>query len=132
MSTPLQTTSGIRRTTSYGPVTPELTITETLRVLEVARGMRQERMHAEVALARNELRDIMRKRLIDAAAITGDTITEADVDSAITQYFSVQNSYVDPPMSPAVFFAHVYVRRVQIMMLLAAAALLWAAWKFVW
>lgn len=92
-------------------VAPELTLSETLRVLEVARGMRQERDVAEVALARSETREVMRKRLLDAAAITGDRITEADVDAAIDQYFSTQHVYTDPPFSFTVFLAHVYIRR---------------------
>jgi len=92
-------------------VAPELTLSETLRVLEVARGMRQERDVAEVALARSETREVMRKRLLGAAAITGDRITEADVDAAIDQYFSTQHVYTDPPFSFTVFLAHVYIRR---------------------
>jgi hypothetical protein len=107
---------------------PELTLTETLRVLEVARGMRRERAAAEVALARGEIREIMRKRLIDAAAITGDRITEADVDAAIDQYFSTQHAYHDPPLSFTVFLAHLYVRRTLIAMIVVAIAVLCAAW----
>ena len=117
-----------------GPVAlaPELTLTETLRVLEVARGMRRERAAAEVALARGEIREIMRKRLIDAAAITGDKITEADVDAAINQYFSTQHSYADPPFSFTVFLAHLYIRRTQIAMILTAVGVLWAASMLFW
>jgi len=120
----------INASSKSGPVTlaPELTLAETLRVLEVARGMRRERSAAEVAMARGEIRQIMRKRLMDAAAITGDRITEADVDAAIDQYFSTQHSYDDPPMSFTVFLAHLYVRRRQIAMILIAITVLFAAW----
>jgi hypothetical protein len=120
----------IKSTSKSGPVTlaPELTLTETLRVLEVARGMRRERSLAEVALARVEIREIMRKRLMDAAAITGDRITEADVDAAIDQYFSTQHSYDDPPPSFTVFLAHLYVRRTQVFGILTALAVLVAIW----
>ena len=111
-------------------VTPELTLVETLRVLEVARGMRRERAEAEVALARGEIREVMRKRLMDAAAITGDRITEADVDAAIDQYFSTQYSYNDPPLSFAVFLAHVYVRRMGIAMIVGVTAVIYTVWKF--
>ena len=110
-------------------VTPELTLSETLRVLEVARGMRQERDVAEVALARSETRDVMRKRLLDAAAITGDRITEADVDAAIEQYFSTQHVYTDPPFSLTVFLAHVYIRRKVLAIIVGLIVGFWVAWR---
>ena len=96
----------------------DLTLVETLRVLEVARGLRQEREVAEVALARDEIRTLMRKRLMEAAAITGDKITEADVDAAIEQYFATQHTYKDPPMSFSVLLAHLWVRRFSIISIL--------------
>jgi len=110
------------RTSGYESVAPELTLAETLRVLEVARGMRQDRAEAEVALARNEIRELLRKRLMDAAAITGDQLTESDVDAAIQQYFSTQHAYSDPPFSFSVFLAHVYVRRIPIAIIVSIIA----------
>ncbi len=118
-----------RRSSGYEVVAPELTLSETLRVLEVARGMQQERAEAEVALARSEIREVMRKRLIDAAAITGDRITEADIDAAIDQYFSTQHAYRDPPMSAAVFFAHLYIRRKLILFSLMTVVVLYVLWN---
>jgi len=110
-------------------VAPELTLSETLRVLEVARGMQQERAQAEVALARTEIRAVMRKRLLDAAAITGDRMSEADVDAAIEQYFSTQHAYQDPPSSFSVFLAHVYVRRSSLAMMLGAVLVFVLTWR---
>ncbi len=122
--------SGTRQVNGYESVAPELTLAETLRVLEVARGMQQDRAEAEVALARNEIREVMRKRLMDAAAITGDKITEADVDAAIDHYFSTQHSYRDPAMSLAAFLAHLYVRRVSIAIMLSLMVLVVVIWKY--
>lgn len=130
MSQPKLTQPTSRTVTGYGSVAPELTLSETLRVLEVARGMRQERAVAEVALARNEIRDIIRKRLMEAAAITGDSLTEADVDAAIDQYFSTQHAYSDPPLSVPVFFANLYVRRIKIVMISGSLLLVYVLWKF--
>ena len=101
---------------------PELSLNETLRVLEVARQIRQSRSEAQVALARTEIREMMRKRLLEAAAVTGDQVTEADIDSAIQQYFHRLYAYEDPPLNVSVFLAHLYVRRHQILLGLAAAA----------
>jgi hypothetical protein len=92
----------------------DLTLVETLRVLEVARGLQQEREVATVALARDQIRGLMRKRLMDAASITGDKITEADIDAAIEQYFATQNTYADPPWSFSIAMAHLWVRRISI------------------
>lgn len=103
----------------------DLTLTETLRVLEVARSLQKERSVAEQALARHELRDALRRRLLDAAVVTGDTVTEADIDTAIDQYFARLHDYVDPPMSFSILLAHVYVRRFAIAIGCALAAALW-------
>lgn len=101
---------------------PELTLVETLRVLEIARGMQQERSDAAMALARHEIRQVMRKRLLDAAAITGDSVTESDVDAAIDHYFATQHSFADPPMSVTVFLAHLYVRRGLVFLIVSGIA----------
>jgi hypothetical protein len=108
----------------------DLTLVETLRVLEVARGLRQEREVAEVALARDEIRSLMRKRLMDAAVITGDKITESDVDAAIEQYFATQHTYQDPPMSFSVLLAHLWVRRFSLLFMAGLILLAWIV--FTW
>ena len=103
----------------------DLTLVETLRVLEVARGLRQEREVAEVALARDEIRTLMRKRLMDAAVITGDKISESDVDAAIEQYFATQHTYQDPPMSFSALLAHLWVRRFSVLFILCLILFAW-------
>ena len=108
----------------------DLTLVETLRVLEVARGLRQEREMAEVALARDEVRTLMRKRLMDAAVITGDKITESDVDAAIEQYFATQHTYQDPPMSFGVLLAHVWIRRYSLSIIISLILFVWMV--FAW
>jgi hypothetical protein len=120
-----------RGTTGSDTAVPELTLTETLRVLEVARGMQRERSVAEQALARHELREVLKQRLLQAAVVTGDQVTEADVDAAIAQYFARLYMYEDPPMSFAVFLAHVYVRRLYLAVIAAVVAAGYALWLFV-
>jgi hypothetical protein len=106
-------------------ISQELTLSETLRVLEVARGLRNERQEAAVALARAEVRQMMRQRLLDAAAITGDPITEADIDAAIDQYFVTQHLYSDPPLSFSVFLAYVWIRRFRVLAFLIVIFVAW-------
>ena len=117
------------RKSGYEVVAPELTLSETLRVLEVARGMQQGRAQAEVALARTEIRAVMRKRLLEAAAITGDRMSEADVDAAIEQYFSTQHAYQDPPSSFGVFLAHAYIRRMSLAMMVGVVLVIVLMWR---
>ena len=121
------TTSGVP-VSSFGK---DLSLVETLRVLEVARGLRQEREVAEVALARDEIRTLMRKRLMDAAVITGDKITEADVDAAIERYFATQHTYQDPPMSFSVFMAHLWVRRFSLSIIISLMIFAWIIFSWV-
>ena len=103
----------------------DLTLVETLRVLEVARGLRQEREVAEVALAQDEIRTLMRKRLMETAVITGDKITESDIDAAIEQYFATLHTYQDPPMSLSVLLAHLWVRRFSLVIVVGLIFMAW-------
>jgi hypothetical protein len=123
-----ESNSAIVSSASVSSVAKDLTLVETLRVLEVARGLRREREVAEVALARDEIRTLMRKRLMEAAVVTGDKITEADVDAAIEQYFATQHTYSDPPFSFPVLLAHLWVSRFSI---LVFAGLVLAGWLIV-
>ena len=112
---------------------PDLSLSETLRVLEVAREFRQKRSEAEVAIARSEIRELMRRRLIEAAKVTGDQVSEADIDVAIEQYFHRMYAYQDPPMSFSVVLAHLYVQRTKIVMVVGAVATLvlaYGGWLF--
>ena len=109
----------------------DLTLAETLRVLEVARGLRQEREVAEVALARDEIRALMRKRLMDAAVVTGDKISESDVDAAIEQYFATQHIYQDPPMSFSVLLAHLWVRRFSLLLVAGLIISVWIVFQWI-
>lgn len=131
MNTPLVERSGGMPKSGYEAVAPDLSLSETLRVMEVARGMRQRRAEAEVALARSEIREVMRKRLMDAATITGDKITEADVDAAIDQYFATQYAYSEPKLSFPIFLAHLYIRRLLLTIILGTAILICLIWKSV-
>lgn len=123
-------TTASTATGSDVPVT-ELTLVETLRVLEVAREMQKERSVAEQALASNDLRAALKMRLLEAAVVTGDKVTEPDVDAAIDQYFARLHTYEDPPMSFAVFLAHLYVRRFQILVIAGIVAGCYALWTFI-
>jgi len=82
-----------------------------LRVMDMARGMRDERAAVEREFNADETRALLRERLLASTKITGDAITPAEVDAAIELYFNNLHAYRDPPLRFEVFLAHLYVRR---------------------
>jgi predicted N-acyltransferase len=107
----------------------DLPLAEMLRIMDVARTLRQEREIAQEQFNREEARLLLRQRLKASTEITGSQVTEAEIDAAIESYFNNLHTYHDPPWGVQVFLAHLYVRRVQVLLILIAAAVLAAgAW----
>jgi hypothetical protein len=105
----------------------DLSLNEMLRVMDVARELRNDRQAAEQVLARGDARAALRDKLIRSAQLSGDSVTAAEVDVAIDTYFENRHRYQDPDLSPSVFLAHLWVRRTGLMALGAAALLALAA-----
>ena len=82
-----------------------------LRVLDVARQLRDERDSAEVALRRDDLRAEIKRKLMETAELTGEQVTEAELNAAIEQYFHNLHTFHDPPRGLQTLLAHLYVRR---------------------
>jgi hypothetical protein len=89
----------------------DLSLNEMLRVMDVAREMRKDREVAEQALARDEVRAALRTKLMRTAELSGDRVTEAEIDAAIDTYFSNRHQYRDPEFSLPVLLAHLWIRR---------------------
>jgi len=98
-----------------------LTIEETLRVLDVARELRSRRETAEEMFRRDDIRTNLREKLLKAAEITGDRVTEAEIDMAISQYLAGVHQYQDPEPGFKNVLAHLWVWRDRV--LLAAGTL---------
>jgi hypothetical protein len=110
------------------PETPaNVPLGEMLRIMDVARTLRQEREIAQEQFNREEARQLLRKRLQASTEITGNQVTEAEIDAAIEAYFNNLHTYRDPPWGIQVFLAHVYVRRVPVFVALMILAVLLAA-----
>jgi hypothetical protein len=110
----------------------DLPLAEMLRIMDVARTLRQEREIAEEQFNREEARALLRQRLKASTEITGSQVTEAEIDAAIESYFNNLHTYRDPPWGVQVFLAHLYVRRVQVLLLLfVTTALAVGLWLFV-
>lgn len=92
----------------------ELSLEETLRVMDVAREMREARQTAEEMFRRDDLRSNLRKKLLRQARMSGDAVTESEIDAAIGQYLATRHVYEDPPAGLKSIFAHAWVYRARI------------------
>ena len=109
---------------------PQITLDEMLRVMDVATELRQQRETVEKEFAVDETRQMLRERLLAATSITGERVSEVEVDTAIAQYFSTLYTYREPPRSLNVTLAHLYVRRGQLSVsLVLVLALAGASWS---
>lgn len=97
----------------------EMTIAETLRVMDVAREMREQRESAEEMFRHDEVRVRLREKLMRTAAMSGDRVTEAEIDAAIDQYLANLHTYTGPERGFKTFMAHCWINRYRI----AAAAI---------
>ena len=106
----------------------DLTIAETLRVMDVARQMRDQRETAEEMFRRDDLRLKLREKLLRTAQISGDTVSEAEIEAAISQYFDNLHTYKDPPAGLHSGLAHLWIWRHRL--LAGVVALAAAGWWF--
>lgn len=98
---------------------PQITLEEMLRVMDVATELRKQRETVEKEFAVDETRQMLRERLLAATSITGERVSETEVDTAIAQYFDTLYTYREPPASFNKTLAHLYVRRGQLSVTLA-------------
>jgi hypothetical protein len=108
---------------------PDLSLGEMLQIMDVARILKREQDIAREQFNRDEARELLRKRLLASTELTGSTVTAVEVDAAIEQYFNNLHTYRDPPWSPSVVFAHLYIRRWRVLFLLAIVCAM-AFWWF--
>jgi len=108
-----------------------LTLQETLRVMDVAREMRDKRETAEEMFRQDDIRKELREKLMRTARLSGDNVTEAEIDAAIQQYMDNLHTYHEPAPGFRRFVAHCWIWRDRIMFsgvaLAVAAGGLWYA-----
>lgn len=98
-----------------------LTLEETLRVMDVARAMREQRETAEEMFRRDDVRVALREKLMRTAKISGDRVTEDEIDAAIGQYMETVHAYTDPQPGLKKFIALCWIWRGRIIAGLTAA-----------
>ncbi|MEM6689126.1 MAG: DUF6384 family protein [Planctomycetota bacterium] len=92
----------------------DLSLQETLRVMDVAREMRDSRVRAEEMFRQEDLRANLRDKLLRTAEMSGEDVTAAEIEAAIEQYFDRLHVYQDPPSGMNSFMAHLWVWRMRI------------------
>jgi len=116
-------------TPSAPPKAESLSLSEMLRIMDVATEMRSRRETVEKEFAIHETKRILREKLLQTTAITGERVTEAEVDAAIESYFRTLYTFREPEGSWAVVLARFYVRRGHLLIVaLLAATLLLTGW----
>ena len=108
----------------------ELSLAQMSRIMDVAVALRRERTLAERELNRDETRRLLREKLREAAAVSGGTLTDAEIDAAILHYYDRLHAFEEPAASWQTFLAHLYVRRTQIAVAVTALAAAILAWSF--
>jgi hypothetical protein len=106
--------------------TTDLPLAEMLRIMDVARVLRQEREIAREQFNREEAKTLLKQRLKASSEVTGSTATDEEIDAAIESYFNNLHTYRDPPWGLQVLLAHLYVRRVLAAVILVMLAVLGA------
>ena len=93
-----------------------LTLEETLRVMDVAREMRHQRETAEEMFRRDDIRRNLREKLLRTARLTGDSVTAEEIDAAIDQYMDNLHTFKAPEGGLKNFVAHCWIWRDRILM----------------
>jgi hypothetical protein len=103
----------------------DLTIQQTLRIMDVARELRDRRETAEEMFRHDDLRSQLRETLMRTARMSGDNVTEEEIEVAIGRYIDSLHTYQDPAPGMKRFLAHCWVWRNRILVGAAALAGLW-------
>jgi hypothetical protein len=106
-----------------------LSLEQMSRIMDVAVELRKERTLAERELDRDESRRILHQKLREAAAVSGGTLSDAEIEAAINHYYDRLHAFEEPASSWQTFLAHVYIRRTQVAVALTAIGAAILAWS---
>ena len=93
--------------------------------MDVARELRDRRETAEEMFRRDDLRSQLREKLMRTARMSGDNVTEEEIDVAIGQYMDALHTYQDPAPGMKRFSAHSWIWRGRILAGAVALAGFW-------
>lgn len=110
----------------------ELSLQEMLRVMDVARTLRKERETVARQFNREQTRQVLRERMLQTTSITGERLTEAEVDAALEQYFDNLHTFTSPPPGLSTLLAHAWVSRRTLGVLLSLLAVIGLLTWWLW
>lgn len=88
-----------------------LSVAETLRIMDVASEIRRQQNLVEAQFNEDQLKEKLRENLIAASQVTGEELTNEQIERAISWYYDHLHKYKSPKPSVSIFFAHLYIRR---------------------
>ncbi len=110
----------------------QLSIEQTLRIMDVATTLRKEQAVVHQQLNIEETKAMLRQRLLDAAKVTGEPLTEEQVNIAIEHYYDKLHVFEEPEWSFELAMAHLYVMRNKILTWAAVLGAAGAAYAWFW
>jgi len=94
--------------------TPQTDINSVLRIMDVASAARKQREQVSSQLNIEDSKADLRKRILEAAKVTGEGLRDDDIDKAIEAYLSGLYQFTEPQRGLATSLAHAYIDRVRI------------------
>jgi len=88
-----------------------LSMDETLRIMDVATALRQQRELVHQQLNVDQLKDQLRRQLQETADVSGEPLTKEEIDTAVANYFDNLHTFREPPRSMRLTLAYLYIRR---------------------
>ena len=89
----------------------ELRLDDFLRVVDVATAIRQRQEEAGQQLDIHEARDKLKEKLRETSRITGENLTDSQIESSVDSYFEGLYSFNEPERNLGTRFADMYVER---------------------
>jgi hypothetical protein len=111
------------------PAGERLSLAEMTRIMDVAATLRKERAIVDQQLNIDQIKAKLRERLMEAAKVSGDPVTEEEIAVAVEQYYDRLHEFREPSASFPKFLAHLWVLRTSIFKALAGIA---AAVAVIW
>lgn len=96
---------------------PSLSLEETLRIMDVAAALRDQRKRAQRELGLGEVKQQLQDQLLQTARLTGEPLTAEDIEAAIQLYFDNLHAFHEPQPGLSTLAAHIYIRRTWILLL---------------
>ncbi len=101
-----------------------------MRMMDVASLLRRQRENAEQQLDIGQTKAEIRKKLVATAEITGEKLTEAEIETAINSYFSGLYAFREPKKNVVYRMAQLYVDRARIALVYGGGTALLTALGF--